>query len=434
MSIIKDIFSVAVSKGLIIVFGLITSVVVARVLGPEKNGIISVLLVYPSLFMTVGSLGIRQSTTFFLGKKIFSEEDIKATITQIWILSSLMCMIVCLCLMKYVSQSVDNMLLITLAIIPIPFALFNTYNSGIFLGKNQIGSFNKINWIPKLMILLCTVLLILVFSIDITGYMIALITGPLFIFIILLFRNKFIKSFRLKVNWPILKRMLGLGLSYSIALLIIDLNYRLDVIILDNMSTPYEIGLYSKGVAVTQYLWQIPMVLSPVIFTRSAISKNEKAFSLKVASLLRISLIIISLASIVLFVFSDWVILLLFGEEFQGSTSVLNILLLGVILLTVFKVMNMDLAGKGKPWISMKAMIPALIINIVLNVIWIPTKGADGAALASTISYSSAALLFLFFYSREVEIPMRTILLFQRKDFDFLNRIMKKKIGNENVS
>jgi O-antigen/teichoic acid export membrane protein len=200
------------------------------------------------------------------------------------------------------------------------------------------------------------------------------------------------------------------------------------------MSTPYEIGLYSKGVAVTQYLWQIPMVLSPVIFTRSAISKNEKAFSLKVASLLRISLIIISLASIVLFVFSDWVILLLFGEEFQGSTSVLNILLLGVILLTVFKVMNMDLAGKGKPWISMKAMIPALIINIVLNVIWIPTKGADGAALASTISYSSAALLFLFFYSREVEIPMRTILLFQRKDFDFLNRIMKKKIGNENVS
>jgi len=58
----------------------------------------------------------------------------------------------------------------------------------------------------------------------------------------------------------------------------------------------------------------------------------------------------------------------MYGEKFEGSIEVLKILLPGVLVLTLFKVMNTDLAGKGKPWVSMKAMIPALIINIIINI------------------------------------------------------------------
>jgi Na+-driven multidrug efflux pump len=104
----------------------------------------------------------------------------------------------------------------------------------------------------------------------------------------------------------------------------------------------------------------------------------------------------------------------------------MNFLLPGVLLLTIFKVMNMDLAGKGKPWISMYAMLPALIINIVLNIVLIPNFGANGAAIASTISYSVAALLFLFFYSKTVNVPIKTILHFQKSDFLPLLKIIKK--------
>ena len=68
VSFLKDTLSVGISKILMIVFGLATSIIIARTLGPEKNGIIAALLVYPSLFMSIGSLGIRQSTAYFLGK------------------------------------------------------------------------------------------------------------------------------------------------------------------------------------------------------------------------------------------------------------------------------------------------------------------------------------------------------------------------------
>lgn len=257
---IRDVFSVGVSKVLVIVFGLSTSIIIARALGPEKNGIIAALLVYPSLFMSIGSLGVRQSTAYFLGKGIFTEEQIKKAITQIWLFTTVFSIGVCFILMRYFSKSGENLGLVILALLPIPFTLFNTYNSGIFLGKNEIGYFNKINWIPTFIVLIITSVLVLWLSFGISGYLMALMGGPLFIGCILLFKNKFINAFTFKYDWRVIKQMLSLGLVYAFALLVINLNYRIDVILLDRLSTAFETGIYSKGVSVTEYLWQIPML------------------------------------------------------------------------------------------------------------------------------------------------------------------------------
>ncbi|WP_430466745.1 polysaccharide biosynthesis C-terminal domain-containing protein [Winogradskyella ouciana] len=425
-SFLLDVYSIGVSKVLMIAFGLTTSIIIARALGPEKNGIIAALLVYPSLFMSIGSLGVRQSTTYFLGKGIFTEEQIKKAITQIWLFTTVLSIGVCFILMRYFSKSGENLWLVILALLPIPFTLFNTYNSGIFLGKNEIGYFNKINWIPTFIVLIITSALVLWLSFGISGYLMALMGGPLFISCILLFKNKFINAFTFKYDWRVIKQMLSLGLIYAFALLVVNLNYKIDVILLDNLSTAFETGIYSKGVSITEYLWQIPMLLSTVVFARSAVSKDDRGFSLKVAQLLRLSFLIIGIASLVLFLLSEFIIVLMFGEAFINSVLVLNTLLPGVVLLTIFKVINMDLSGKGKPWVSLKAMVPALIINIILNIILIPEYGASGAAMASTISYSIAALLFIAFYSKETEIPIVTLISYKRSDFKPIVQLVKK--------
>lgn len=423
---LSDLFSVGISKFLIISFSLITSIIVARTLGPEKNGIIATLLVYPSLFMTVGSLGIRQSTTFFVGKQLFNEKQVKTAITQIWLFTSFLSVVICFLLIYYLSKSGDNLLLILLAVLPVPFSLFNTYNSGIFLGNNQIRMFNKINWIPPFIILILTCLTLLWFSFDIAGYLVAMFGGPFFIFIILLFKNNFLHAFSLKVEWDIIRKLISLGSVYALALLIISLNYKLDVILLDYYSIPYETGIYSKGVAIIEYLWQIPMLLSTIVFARSAVAKNGKLFSLKVAQLLRLSFIAIISGSLILGLSSKLIIVGMFGEEFRGSTTVMNILLPGVILLTIFKILNMDLAGKGKPWVALLAMGPSLIINIILNIIWIPEHGAEGASMASTLSYSIAAMLFLYFYSKETGVSFKEIIYYKKEDFKPFLQIIKK--------
>lgn len=425
-SFIKDVFRVGMSQGLIIFFGLVVSIITARYIGPEGNGIIAGLAVYPSLFMSIGSLGIRQSTTYFLGKAIFSEEQIKTAITQIWMMTTIVSLLVSFVLMYFFSNSGSNLVLVVLALIPIPFSLFNTYNSGIFLGKNDIKTFNKINWIPSLIGFLGTVAFVMLLVMDVKGAMIASIGGPLFMFVLLLFKNKFLDFFSFQYNWVVIKQMLSLGIVYATALFVINLNYRVDVILLDRLSNAYELGIYAKGAGITQYLWQIPMLLSTVVFARSAVSKDEKIFSLKVAQLLRVSFITIGLFSLGLLLFSELIIVGMYGEKFRGSISVLKYLLPGVVILTIFKVMNMDLAGKGKPWIAMKAMLPALFVNIVMNVILIPDLGAKGAAISSTVSYGIAGILFLILYSKAVNISIKQILAYSRKDFDPILNVLKK--------
>lgn len=425
-SFVSDLLSVGVSKVFIIVFGLATSIITARYIGPEGNGLIATLLVYPSIFISIGSLGIRQSTTYFLGKEIYTEEQIKRAISQIWMISTVFSLIVSFILMKLLSESGGNTLLVILALIPIPFSLFNTYNSGIFLGKNDLKTFNKINWIPSLIGLLGVLLWVILLNLDVVGAMIAMIGGPVLISIILLFKNKFFKVFSLNFDWSIIKSMLSLGIIYAVSLLIINLNYKVDIILLDKLSNSFETGIYSKGSGIVQYLWQIPMMVSTIVFARSAVSKNGRLFSIKVAQLLRVSFVIILFISVLLFFCSELLIIGMYGEAFRGSISVLNYMLPGVLLMTIFKVMNVDLAGKGKPWISMKAMVPALVINTILNIFWIPTYGSDGAAFASTVSYSIAGLLFLYFYSKETGMSMIEIISYKKTDFNPIFNISKK--------
>lgn len=424
---LKDLLRVGLSNVLIIVSGLGVSIITARYLGPEKNGIIAALLVYPSLIMNIGSLGIRQSTTYFLGKNIYNEAQIKTAITQLWLFTSVVSIFLCFFLMKYFGDSTNNTNWILLSLIPLTFTLFNKYNSGIFLGKNDISTFNKINWIPSVIIFLFSFFFIVIFDWSVTGHLIALVTGPLLLFVVFIVKNNFIQSFSFNIHWKLIKDMLGLGIVYAIALLISNLNYKADVIILDKLSVPYQLGIYSKGANLTQYLWQIPMVLSTLVFARSAVSKNSYSFSLKVCQLLRLSILVISIASIILYFSSNFIINLFFGSEFFESSNVFVILLPGVVVLTIFKVMNMDLAGNGKPWVSVKAMLPALLINIALNIIYVPKYGANAAAWSSTITYSIGGILFIYFYSKETKISISQILFYTKSDFDPVLKILKYK-------
>ena len=118
----------------------------------------------------------------------------------------------------------------------------------------------------------------------------------------------------------------------------------------------------------------------------------------------------------------------MFGSDFKESALVLKYLLFGVLFLSAFKILNQDLAGKGKPWISMKGMVPGLFINIVLNIYLIPRYGAIGAALASSVSYALAIFLFLHFYSLTTGIKIRDMFNYKKSDFKpivmFFNKII----------
>lgn len=426
-TIVEDLLSVVKSKVAIIIFGVAKSVIIARYLGPELNGVLAGLLVYPSLFLAFGTLGIRKSAAFHLGGKIFTESEIKVSIAQIWLLSTIVNVIVVYLLIYYFTSVWDSQYLIMLAVAQLPFAMINNYISGLYLGKSDIKGDSRIQWIPALFMLISTFIFVILLNLSVKGALLAEISGPMVMSYFLIKRNNIIKELSLKLYPRVIKGLLVLGIGYASALLVTNLNIRINIILLERLSSTFEMGIYSKGAGLAQYLWQIPMLLSTIVFSRATLAKDKGTFSLKVILLLRLSILVITLGSIFILIFSKSIILLLFGNDFLPSSYVLMVLLPGVVSLTVYKVLNMDISGRGRPMIAFYSFLPALFFNIVLCYFLIPKYGALGSSISSTISFTIASAIFLGAYSYITKIPVRKIFGYSRNDFTVLKSIILRK-------
>ena len=413
------------SKATIILCGLISTALTARFLGPDGSGEYAALVVYPGLLMSLGAMGVRQSAGFLLGTAAASEKELRHAILSMWMVTSLIGVISSYLLIRNVSTFHGELESI-LAVLAIPFSLYASYISGIYLGRNEIKELNRVDWIPAVATLLGNILFVALLSWGVPGALLAGILGPIVIFLIVLYRNP-ISWDDYTFNYIVISKLVKMGAVYAISMLVINLNYRFDLILLDKLSTASALGIYSKGAAITQYLWQIPMLLGTIVFARSATAPDPREYSLKVARLLRVSIVVVGLGCATLYLLCDYIVIVLYGPDFATSGPVIRILLPGVFIMTIFKVMNMDLAGRGKPWVAIIVMVPSLLINILANLYLIPTMGALGAAWASALSYSFAGLALLAAYCKVTELSLAQVLMFRRDDFEFVAKRLRRK-------
>ena len=419
-SFVKDIFSVFKSRFAVILFNLIKVSIVARVLGPELNGQLAIILTYPTLFIVIGSMGIRKSSAFMIAKSPNLKPAIYKSIIQFWILTATFCVTISIILLHNFTKIELNNNVLILAVIPIVFSLLNNYISGIYLGENQIKEFNKINWLPAFLNLTFVILFLLFFDYTVKGVLLSILISELLVSLLLIHKLKIFKYFSFKIEKQLILKMLSLGITFALALFTLNLNYRLDIIMMDYLSNNYETGLYSKASVLTQYLWQFPGLLGTIIFARGAATKDKLKFSIKCCRLLRISIVVVLLAALSLVVFGKWIINLLFGVDFASAIYVIYYILPGVILFTIFKVLNNDVSSRGKPLFIIPSMIFGIVINVISNYFLIPIYGGVGAAISSSISYSLAALIFTINYSKLTTIPLKEIFGYQKNDFQIV--------------
>jgi Na+-driven multidrug efflux pump len=100
----------------------------------------------------------------------------------------------------------------------------------------------------------------------------------------------------------------------------------------------------------------------------------------------------------------------------------------GIVIFVLPRILNSRFAGKGQPKVLIAIFLPALIANIILNFLWIPSYGALGAAWASNVSYAIGAITILIVYSAKMKVPFRDIFRFQRSDFDLATNFFRKRI------
>jgi O-antigen/teichoic acid export membrane protein len=114
---------------------------------------------------------------------------------------------------------------------------------------------------------------------------------------------------------------------------------------------------------------------------------------------------------------------LLFGEKFIPSISVVQLMLPGIIMFVIVRILSGRFAGAGHPKLLISLFVPTLLVNIILNLFWIPEYGSLGAAMATNVSYSLGAIGILILFSVKMKIPFQELILYRRSDFDFVTKI-----------
>ena len=427
-SFMKDAASVFSSKIAKIALTFVAGVLLARLLGPEGKGILSTVLIYPSLILSLSELGVRQAAIYHLGKGIHEERDVVGTVMFLLVVSSLFGVAICTGIYLWVDNPNITVPMMALALATIPLTLSSTFSQGILLGKEQIGEFSQVSWASPLLRLVGVLVFVWLLSWGIVGALLgSLITGGVMsVYILWLVARKTPLNFQF--NLPLSKELLSLGFVYAIALFVIGLNYKVDIVILERLASPEDIGQYTLGVGIAELLWQLPAALGIVVFSRSANAKDPAAFTQNVLKLLRVTFLAAVAGALVLGLVAGLFIPLVYGEAYRPSVGVLRLLLPGIIAFSIFRVVNVDLAGRGRPAVALWSVAPAVALNVVLNFVLIPRYSIEGAAVASTLSYTAAVIFYTVAYARVVEVPLMSVFRYRRSDFAFLNKVFGRKV------
>lgn len=418
-SIFTDIVSVMSSNVVAVLSGLAANIMLTRQLGPAGFGLFSAIMVVPFMIISLVQLGIKASAIYHIGKEKENAQSFVTGIIAIFIMASLAGMLITGTTIFLQGREEHTFFIVMVVLFLIPAYLLALFSGGIFLGQEQIKRANIIRWLPVVFYMLLVLLLVVFLKMNVLGALLSLLLAytAISIWAIIILQKEY--SIKPSFNLQILKRLVGKGIVYAIAFFIIQLNYRIDILILEDLTSSAEVGYYSLGVSIGEVLWQLPLAVGIVLMSRTANTKDQNLMNEVTGRLLRLSFLVTIVASVLIFLLAPYVVPLVWGKEYVPSVNLLQYILPGIIFFSVYRIISSRLSGMGKPEIGIYVFIPALVLNIVLNYWWIPRYGPMGAVMATNTSYILGSVAFLIVYSRFVGMSVWEIVKYRKSDFRF---------------
>ncbi len=183
------------------------------------------------------------------------------------------------------------------------------------------------------------------------------------------------------------------------------LNLRLDSFIVNFFVGTAAVGVYSVSVTIGNLLWMLPQSVVFVLFPTVA-NSDPHTMNRLTGSVFRTALWLLTAGAVGLAVVSYWAIEWLYGAEFRGAYPALLLLLPGVILLGVARILMNDSLGRGFPHYYSYTTVLGLVLTVGGNLWFIPRFGIEGAAISSSVAYTVVFLGSLVLYRRACRLSV----------------------------
>src|SRR5262245_1464118 len=222
-------------------------------------------------------------------------------------------------------------------------------------------------------------------------------------------------------SWLLVRRMAAFGTLSYLSLLLDLVTVRLDIILLNTMTSTAAVGVYSVAVAAGGRLASIPQIVAYVVFHRT--SARELGSGERTAQIFRLAVLALAGGGIVAAVLGSFLIVPLYGPDFAVAVPALWIMIPAMGIWGFYRLLGSDLEGRGRPGLVSLSSLLSTITIVALDLAWIPRHGILGAAWASLVAYSVAFGVVALMFCRVTGLSFRDAYLYRSADFAALLRI-----------
>ena len=404
--IVKNTLSLMVSGSVSHTVAFITMVYLARVLGPDSFGKINFAMALVAYFTLLTNLGLPLLGTRELSKDLSRSHSL---------ISSILLVRSTLAVISF------SLMIVFVLILPKPSEykyLILIFGVGLFFTSLSIDwvfqGIEKMEYIGlgrmvAAMIFLLFSLLFVRGEQQIIQVPMAQIAGLLFssaLLLILYFKN--VSRIRFSIEWSYCKELLKQALPLGISLILIQVIYNIDTIMLGFMRLESEVGYYNAAYKVIMPMILLGSVYFDAVFpvisnyyeTSPDSLKQIQGYNAKLMCILSFPVVVVSIVG------AERIIMLLYGEPYNQSALPFRILVIsvGLIYLNMIYARGMWACNRQNQYL--KIVSGQVFVNIGLNFLLIPRFGMSGAAIATVF----AELVGFYFYHRDfnriVAIPI----------------------------
>ncbi len=364
------------------------SLATARYLGPSNFGSINYVAAYVSFFSSIASLGL----SVIVIKEVSSgEEDDNKVIWTGILMRFLTAVASTIAVVAFfaIAKRNDPLLvpiaaLESIAILASAFDTFMYWFQGKLLGK-----YVSIAGVIAYLAMSLYRLYLLANGADILWFAFATSVDTLVLALVLFIFYVKENGFRPVISLSLGKKLLKQSYHYLISGLIAILYSKIDQIMLGDMLDKASVGLYSAALTIAGLWGMIPSAfiqsVSPILYKNA---QTDHGMFLKRLKQSYAGIWFLNVCwSLVISLFSYWVVLLLYGAEYMGARKALIIVVWYSGISSLGSLTQVYLATENKNKYINYFALAGLVTDVVLNALLIPHFGITGAAVATLATY-----------------------------------------------
>lgn len=372
-------------------------IIAARLLGDDGFGKFSFALAFTKLFLILADCGIHQLLVRELAR---GKVNVKKYVGNAFFIKIILCIITCISIYIIVNLT-DKSRDVLLAVYIL--TLSQVFDSFSLLFRSVFQAYQKMKydaWSTVITAALSTIFGIVVLLAG--GGFIELaimysLASLINLFYCIAIMTKKFFPLKVRVDFNIIKYLLKEGLPFGVLLIFATIYTLIDTVMLSFMTGDDVVGWYKAAYQFVFCMMLIPMGTMKAVFPvlSKYYNKSLDDFKHLYKKLIKFLFIIGFSSAFILYIFSEDLILLVYGDQYLNGADALRILVWSTALIYLTTVMTHSTRASNRQRFTSVIVASGAVLNIILNFILIPRYQIIGAAYATLIT---EAVIFISHY------------------------------------